>query len=584
LQPSTLAKRAWVAVFVAIAIFYFYGLTAIPFIGPDEPRYAEVAREMLLRRELITPTLGGFPWFQKPPLLYWMMMASFRVLGVSEYAARLAPEICGLLIGLLVYLVARRVERHSSAESSGPDGSKCGLAAWSAVALLSSAGIIVFSRAVAFDMPVTMTTTAALACFFLAEADGRSAPGSERVTSWDARTREKRRRWLLAAFYACVGLSLLAKGLLGVVIPFAVIGLYFLLRRELPRKSMVHSVWWGIPVALSVAGLWYGPMIARHGWPFIDDFLVQRHFARFVSNEYPQARRFYYYLPFLSMDLSPWTIVFVAGLIESRRWHWRGPRELDRLRVFAMAWFIAPLVFFSLAETKLPGYILPVLPGAALLVGDRLVGFLKSGRGIVAVLISGVLALLLAPAGGYYAVRHLGVPRGCALASAIPAVVAGGFIVLWHAHLARDSRVASPSGWLRPWRNVTVWLVVAATFTAWLAVIVCATSIFPRRESFRAQIRLAGARGYGDAPIYNLYKVERSSEFYAAGRVVYGANGEPLKLENVGQVAEVVRRQNDPVLVIVPIEYLWQLTESKIIQSEVISDNGDLVLVAVRAK
>ena len=104
-----LAKRVWSFLFLAVAAFYLYGLGIMPLVGPDEPRYAQVAREMLARHDLITPTLGGLPWFEKPPLLYWMMMASYRVFGVNEFSARLGPAICGLLTALFIYWIAASV-------------------------------------------------------------------------------------------------------------------------------------------------------------------------------------------------------------------------------------------------------------------------------------------------------------------------------------------------------------------------------------------------------------------------------------------------------------------------------------------
>src|SRR3990172_927142 len=93
---------------VAITGFYLYGLGGFPLVGPDEPRYAEVAREMLQRHDPITPTLGGFVWFEKPALLYWMMMVSFRIFGVSEWAARVGPALCGLLTIAAVYWLAKQ--------------------------------------------------------------------------------------------------------------------------------------------------------------------------------------------------------------------------------------------------------------------------------------------------------------------------------------------------------------------------------------------------------------------------------------------------------------------------------------------
>ena len=112
-----LAKRGWLLLFLSIAAFYLWSLGSLPLVGPDEPRYAEVAREMLARHDLITPTLGGLPWFEKPPLLYWLMIAGYRVLGVSEYAARLGPAICGLLTAVFVYWIGKTIEKSSDASS-----------------------------------------------------------------------------------------------------------------------------------------------------------------------------------------------------------------------------------------------------------------------------------------------------------------------------------------------------------------------------------------------------------------------------------------------------------------------------------
>src|SRR5262245_56824932 len=211
-----LAKRAWQFLFIAIAAFYFFGLGAFPLVGPDEPRYAEVAREMSARHDLITPTLSGHPWFEKPPLLYWLMIGSYRVFGINEYAARLGPAICGLLTAVFVFWLGRIVERTTPAtEPRNPKH----LGEWSALVYLSTFGAIAFSRAASFDIMLTMTLTGALCCFFV----------------WDlANTNGQNKQWLLVAFYFFVGLSLLAKGLVGIVLPFGIIGVYYLTRREWP--------------------------------------------------------------------------------------------------------------------------------------------------------------------------------------------------------------------------------------------------------------------------------------------------------------------------------------------------------------
>ena len=160
MQPSTLAKRVSVFLPLAIIAFYFYGLGHLPLVGPDEPRYAQVAREMLLRHDLITPTLGGHNWFEKPALLYWMMMIAFKTFGVSEWSARLPSAVSGLLTIAAVWCVGRQVGRKTST------GELSDLGFWSALAAATSLGLIVFSRGATFDIVITMTTTWALSFFF----------------------------------------------------------------------------------------------------------------------------------------------------------------------------------------------------------------------------------------------------------------------------------------------------------------------------------------------------------------------------------------------------------------------------------
>src|SRR6185295_16075085 len=251
--------------------------------------------------------------------------------GVSEYAARLGPAICGLATAVFVYWIGKAI---SEPDREVDDSQNIG--PWSALAWLSSLGAIGLSRGASFDIVLTMTITGALACFVVSET--RVRPSHNRQRSMN---------WLHLGFYLFAGLSLLAKGLIGFVIIFGVIAVYFILRREWPRRSFVLSLIWGVPAALLLAGVWYGPMIARHGSTFIDQFIIQHHFARFVSNKFHHPAPFYFYLPVLIGLALPWTIVLGAGLLASRRWNWRGESSLDRARVFALAWLLVPLVFFS---------------------------------------------------------------------------------------------------------------------------------------------------------------------------------------------------------------------------------------------
>jgi len=545
LLRSTLAKRAGLLFILAAAAFYFYGLGHLPLVGPDEPRYAQVAREMFLRGDMITPTLGGHTWFEKPPLLYWMMIASYRVFGVSEWAARLGPALSGLLTVFLIYWMGIRAKSIVEAEKGESDGA--GL--WSGVALASGAGLIVFSRAASFDVVVTMTVTAALACFFQAEF----APS------------EKLRRWLTAGFYAAVGASLLAKGLVGIVIPFGVIALYYLLRRESPRGEVFLNALWGVPVTIAIAATWYAPVIARHGWTFVDEFFIQHHFARFMSDKYHHPQGFYFYVPIILMLALPWTPQLVTGLIGARRWNWREHTVVSRTRVFALAWMLAPVIFFSLSKSKLPGYILPALPGAMLLVGEQLSKFVRGKEANGAMRATGTVMLLLGAAGIVYASRTGDVTIARALLIAAPLFVAGLAAIIW-----------------KQKRSLRLELVASAMFIAVALVINCAVEPIGRLESVRDLVRLADERGYSTTPVFYMLTDDRTGEFYAGGRLGYRPDGEPFRFDGADEVADAARRSGGTALVFVPTKWANQLTDYSTIETEIIGSNGILTLAAVR--
>jgi 4-amino-4-deoxy-L-arabinose transferase-like glycosyltransferase len=462
LHPSTLAKRVYIFLFLLIIAFYLYGLGQLPLLGPDEPRYAQVAREMFLTGDFITPRLGGHTWFEKPALLYWMIAAAFKIFGVSEWSARLGPAICGVLTIAAVWWVRRDLDFGFS----------------SLLVIATCLGLIVFSRAASFDVVITMTTTWSLAFFLLYQL--------------------KSMRVLLAGFYAFVGLSLLAKGLVGIVIPFGVVGFYYLLRRAWPQRSVLFSLVWGIPLALAVSAIWYGPVIAKHGWTFIDEFFVQHHFARYVSNKYHHPQPIYFYPAIILMLTLPWTPFLVEALIKARRWTWRGADELSIVRVFSLAWLLFPILFFSFSGSKLPGYVLPSVPAAALLIADVL-------------------------------------------------------------------RKRKP--------DVVIWIACATAVLVLIALTFAGR--FARRESVRDLLVLADARGYANAPVLAQRSDDRSAEFYAYGRVVYNADGEPVTFDEVS--SSEARARGGKFVVLIPVEYVDNFRSSPGI--EVIGDNGKTAIL-----
>jgi len=520
-----LAKRAWLLLFIFLAAFYLWGLGSLPLVGPDEPRYAEVAREMLARHDLVTPTLGGLPWFEKPPLLYWLMAAGYRVFGVTEYAARLGPAICGLLTALFVFWIGKTIEIGGpTTDSTNQEQRRDGLGRYSAFVWLTSLGAVVFSRGASFDIVVTMTITGAFACFFVWQVRSKGANGTYGKTPW-----------LLIGFYLFIGASLLAKGLIGIVIPFGVIGAYCLLRRESPDRNFVKSLVWGVPLAIAEAAVWFGPMLWRHGWKFVDQFIVQHHFARFVTNKYHHPAPFYFYLIVLVALALPWTVFLGAGFFSSRRWRWRGSTSLDRLRVFTFCWVAIPVVFFSISESKLTAYILPVLPAVALLVGERITCFLNARRGDLVLRSTGVLLMGLGVFGGWYLGQRFGLSLTLCLSGMSLLVMTGAMAIV------------------RPQLRKTLVILIPMSMIITSAIgLYKVAPVLARPESVRDVLAVATTRGYGATPVVQLHTIERTAEFYAANRMTYQSDGEPVKLEGVAQVAEAARRNGGLVLCFVP--------------------------------
>ncbi|GBC77042.1 Undecaprenyl phosphate-alpha-4-amino-4-deoxy-L-arabinose arabinosyl transferase [bacterium HR08] len=344
-------EMLWLLLLTGVCgLFFFYRLGAMALIGPDEPRYAQVAREMLARRDPITPTIGGQPWLEKPALTYWLMALSMQALGVSEFAARLPSALLATAVAFFLYGVGRRV--HSPLYGF-----------FAACCFIVTPMAFGFARGATTDMPFSATLTAGLCFLFLASE--ATAP------------RSRARLFIAAGF--CFGLAVLAKGLVGVLFPILIIGSSLFLRQSLrifPRGK--ELAWSGLAFLLACAS-WYGPMLARHGWRFINEFFIEHHIQRYTTGRFQHPGPVYYYLPVLLVGMFPWTpllLLALARLLRERRGVASSEdsenQSCARLKVFAALWIAWPFLFFSFSQSKLPGYLLPVIPAAALLAAAEL--------------------------------------------------------------------------------------------------------------------------------------------------------------------------------------------------------------------
>jgi 4-amino-4-deoxy-L-arabinose transferase-like glycosyltransferase len=325
--------------------FFFFGLGAFGLTGADEPRYAQIAREMLARHDWIVPTLNGSPWLEKPALLFWKMMNSYSIFGVSDWAARIPAAVHAAAVVVGIFFFMRRFRFASELDA--------------AMIAASSAGMIGFGRGASTDMLVSAPFALAMMCWW----------------TWH---QSNKKLWLLL-FYGLLGIGALAKGPVAPALAVLVVGAYAVLRRD--GKIFVRSLSiTGFLLFAAIVLPWY--LAVQHKVPqFFRVFFIEHNLERFGTNLYQHSQPFWYYIPVFLLATLPWTFFTLPALIEAGRQaftRWRSKSDPmtvdadkdDGLSSFLFVWIIVPIIFFSISRAKLPGYILPAIPAAALLTAD----------------------------------------------------------------------------------------------------------------------------------------------------------------------------------------------------------------------
>lgn len=307
------------------ALLLTFRLGQTPLLGPDEPRYSRVAVEMSRAGEFVTPTLAGEPWLEKPPLFYWLAGFLFRIFGENEFAARGPAVLAALLLTAFTGLVGARLF-----------GAACGRFAMLIVATTPLA--FAYGRAASMDMLLAALVTGASGLFLL----------SMRGIAGPAAT---------PAAWALMGLAVLAKGPIGALIPLGVAVAAALGLRRFEVSRLVTPLSVGLFVV--VAGPWFLAIYLDQGFHFIEVFILNHNLQRFTSTVHNHPGPFYYYVPVLLLGVFPWTGLIAPAVRAAGRMEQAGG-------VSIAAWLAVPLLFFSAAGSKLPGYILPCLPPLAI--------------------------------------------------------------------------------------------------------------------------------------------------------------------------------------------------------------------------
>ncbi len=355
-------------------VCYFSHLGAIGFVGPDEPRYAWIARDMAESGDWVTPRLYGKPWFEKPPLFYWGAALSFKLFGVSEAAARLPSAVSALLATLALAWLALRLYGAETAR-------------WLLLLLPTTVGMIGFSHAAATDMPFSGMLTIAMVCaaVVLGLTRDENTPILPR-TPWLA--------LLLLGFF--LGLAVLAKGPAAIILSGGAVFFWALLtKRWRDAFRLFH------PVALAsfclTAVPWY-IACARRNPDFFRIFIVEHNFKRYLTPEFQHIQPFWFYLPVLLVAFLPWTALLVWTAIEGGA-RIAQSRKISPHSLFLLTWSAFVVLFFSLSRSKLPGYILPSIPPICLIVthaGTAMVSAYRKSFRTIAITAAAILFLLFA--------------------------------------------------------------------------------------------------------------------------------------------------------------------------------------------
>jgi 4-amino-4-deoxy-L-arabinose transferase-like glycosyltransferase len=319
--------RGWLLFFTLVSALVLGTLGLRPLYKADESRYAEIPREMVAKGDWITPRLNDFKYFEKPPLQYWATAAFFTAFGEKDATARLWTALTGLAGVFLVMFFGNRV-------FSPPAG-------YLAAAVLAGCPLYVLLLQVnTLDMGLTFFLSAAMFAFAL---------------GW------------MHLFWAACALAVLSKGLVGIVLPLAAIGLYILVRWDwaLLRRMRILT---GSLLFLAIAAPWF-IAVSLANEEFAHFFFVQEHFQRFTTRIHGRYQPVWYFLPILAFGLAPWLVLLVPAFLKNLFSKLKSRGAFDA-RLFLLLWVALLFAFFSVSSSKLPSYVLPMFPPLAVLIGQ----------------------------------------------------------------------------------------------------------------------------------------------------------------------------------------------------------------------
>jgi 4-amino-4-deoxy-L-arabinose transferase-like glycosyltransferase len=322
-----------------LGVFYAMWLGSHPLFTPDEGRYSEVAREMVASGDYITPRLNGVAFLDKPVFYYWLQTVSINVIGLKEWALRFWPAFMGVLGSLVIYITGHLLFNRRTGIIS---------------ALILATSPLYYGAAhyANLDLEVAVLISNALLFF---------------ITAIQSTSKQRAYAFFLTAYVFC-GLAALTKGLIGIVFPAIIVGLWVvLLNRWSVLKRM--SLATGIVIFIAITAPWY-ILVQKANPEFFQFFFVTQQVSRFLTTaDFNNKTAAWFYAPIVLAGFFPWTILLFQALTRSLQNVWKN-RQQHQVELFLLIWLFFVFAFFSIPKSKTVGYILPIFPALALLTGN----------------------------------------------------------------------------------------------------------------------------------------------------------------------------------------------------------------------